>query len=44
MKKAVFCITSSLFLIVGTQTKAVSHLDKAVSQMNLDFHPRDSEA
>lgn len=44
MKKAVFCITSSLFLIVGIQTKAVSHMDKAVSQMNLDFHTRDSKA
>ena len=47
MKKTIFCITSSLFLIVGIQTKAVSHIvhtDKAVTQMNLDFQTSDSEA
>ncbi len=44
MKKAVFCITSSLFLIVGIQTKALSHMDRAVSQMNSDIQIPNSKA
>lgn len=47
MKKTIFCITSSLFLIVAIQTKAASHLvhtDKAITPMNLSFQTRDSQA
>jgi quercetin dioxygenase-like cupin family protein len=47
MKKTIFWIASSLFLIVGIQTKAVSHMvhtDNAVTQVNLDLQTRNSEA